>query len=162
MTPLTEHFTLQELVGSQEGARRGIDNTPSPDIVRNLIRLCDQILEPLRNAISRPIVVSSGYRCQALNDAVKGSKNSDHLRGLAADITAPGMDLDELAEKVRTLAPYVPLRQCIKEFAQWIHVSCTPENDDYAADFVPQFLVATLNDKGETIYSPWSSNGRVS
>jgi zinc D-Ala-D-Ala carboxypeptidase len=157
MTPLTEHFTKEELTHSQTAARLGIDNTPPAAVFQNLVRLCDEILEPLRNAISRPLIVSSGYRCPALNLAVKGSKNSDHLRGLAADVTAPGMDLDELADKVRTLAPYIPLKQCIKEFGQWVHVSCTPSADVYEVDFNPQFLIASRNDKGETVYTRWQS-----
>jgi len=157
MTPLTQHFFKEELCGSQTAARLGIDNTPPPEVFSNLVRLCDQILEPLRNAISRPIVVSSGYRCGALNAAVHGSKNSDHLRGCAADITAPGMNLDELAEKVRTLAPYVPLKQCIKEFGQWVHVSCTAADDLYDIDVSPpQFLIASLVN-GEVKYTPWSA-----
>ncbi len=154
MTPLTEHFTKEELVDSQTAARLGIDNTPSPERVQCLIRLCDEILEPIRNAISRPVVVSSGYRCWALNVEVHGSNNSDHMNGLAADITSPGMSLDELADKVRTLAPYIPLNQCIKEFGQWVHVSCLPEIG--VNDKAPQFLIASLNDKKQTVYTPWS------
>ena len=157
MTPLTQHFTKEELCGSQTAARFGIDNTPSPEVFSNLVRLCDQILEPLRNAISRPIVVSSGYRCGALNAAVHGSKNSDHLRGCAADIPAAGMGIDELANKVWTLAPFVPLKQCIVEFGQWVHVSCTAADDLYDIDVSPpQFLIASLVN-GEVKYMPWSA-----
>lgn len=158
MTQLSQHFSLEEMTYSQIGARLGIDSTAPPQVFRNLVRLCDQILEPLRNAISRPIVVSSGYRCAELNKIVHGSTNSDHLRGSAADITAPGMSLDELADKVRTLAPYVPLKQAIVEYASWMHVSCTPADDDYATDFQPQFLIASL-ENGKTVYRPWGKAG---
>lgn len=153
MTQLTPHFTKEELTVSQAAARLGIDNNPSAEVFQNLVRLCDQILEPIRNAISRPVIVSSGYRSWPLNVEVHGSKNSDHMKGLAADITAAGMSLDELADKVRTLAPYIPLKQCIKEFGSWVHVSCLPAAD--ADDYMPQFLIASLNDKKETVYSTW-------
>jgi uncharacterized protein YcbK (DUF882 family) len=138
---------------SQTASRLGIDNTAPVEVFRNLVRLCDSILEPLRNAISRPLTISSGYRCTALNAAIRGSKNSDHLRGCAADVTAPDMTADELLDKVRSLAPYVPLKQCIREYPPggWVHVSCLPEND--LLDFTPQFLVATLDKSGQTVYS---------
>lgn len=83
---LTLHFTLEELTRSVTASRLGIDNTPSADITARLIRLAADVLQPLREAFGRPIIVSSGYRCSALNKAVGGAVNSQHLSGEAADI----------------------------------------------------------------------------
>jgi uncharacterized protein YcbK (DUF882 family) len=73
---------------SQTAARMGIDNTPTPEILKNL-RIMAAKLEEIRSLLGVPVLVSSGYRCPALNKAVGGSKGSAHLLGLAADITAP-------------------------------------------------------------------------
>ncbi|VVE59449.1 peptidase M15 [Pandoraea iniqua] len=87
---LTLHFTLDELTHSQTADRRGIDNTPSDEIVTNLIRVA-QTLERVRVLLgSRPVSISSGYRSPDLNRAVGGARNSAHLYGLAADFICPG------------------------------------------------------------------------
>ena len=80
---LSEHFTLEELIFSQTAMRKGIDNTPAPDIVRNLRRLAGA-LEDVRALLGAPVVISSGFRGEALNRAVGGARNSAHMRGLAA------------------------------------------------------------------------------
>lgn len=161
VTPLTENFALEEFVRSQEASRRGIENVPTPEIFRNLIRLCDEILEPLRKAINRPIVISSGFRSPALNAAIGGALHSDHLAGRAADVTAPGISLDALTEVVHTISPYRPLKQCIREFPDspgggWLHVSVLPEIETQNKP-EPEFLVATRNDDGTVTYAPWAS-----
>ena len=82
------YFTIEELTKSDTATRRGIDNTPTEEVKKNLTTLVDQVLDPLRAAWGAPIVVNSGYRCPALNEAVGGSKTSDHMTGRAADIEA--------------------------------------------------------------------------
>ncbi len=82
---LSEHFVLREFVRSATAQRLHIDNTPQLCHVTRLIALCDHVLEPLRNAFG-PIVINSGYRCEALNRAVGGVPTSQHLRGEAADV----------------------------------------------------------------------------
>jgi zinc D-Ala-D-Ala carboxypeptidase len=59
MTQLSQSFTLQELVFSQTAARDGIDNTPGAAQVRALRGLCANILQPLRDSVGKPLVVSS-------------------------------------------------------------------------------------------------------
>ena len=78
---LSEHFTLEEFVLSPTALRLEIDNTPSSSALSNLQSLAIEILEPLRRAWGKPIVVSSGYRCRKLNDAVGGAKNSQTEKG---------------------------------------------------------------------------------
>ncbi|MEI7661757.1 MAG: D-Ala-D-Ala carboxypeptidase family metallohydrolase, partial [Bacteroidota bacterium] len=77
-TPLSQHFSLEELIFSQDAARQGIDNTPSDAIRQNLARIAD-ILEEVRTLLGdQPMHVSSGYRCPELNTFVHGSKTSAH------------------------------------------------------------------------------------
>ena len=79
-------FTFDELTHSDTAIARGIDNTPTEEAKKNLTQLVDKILDPLRDMYGKPIYVNSGYRSEALNKAVGGSKTSGHLLGTAADI----------------------------------------------------------------------------
>lgn len=81
-----KYFTIDELCRSNTASRLGIDNTPPPDVVKNLEALVDAILDPLREDIGAPIIVDSGYRCQKLNKVVGGAAKSQHTKGEAADI----------------------------------------------------------------------------
>ena len=83
-----KYFTIKELCKSSTAVQKKIDNTPNSEIVNNLEKLVEYILDPLREKYGKPIIVNSGYRSQALNKAVNGSKTSQHMKGLAADITA--------------------------------------------------------------------------
>lgn len=150
---LSTHFSLFELTHSEIAARLGIENEPSEETIGNLRALCLDILEPLRNSIGRPIFVSSGYRSPGLNSAVNGALASDHMVGLAADIMAPPLSVDELARAVLDLSRYVPLNQCICEYGRWVHVSRLPPTSQVARH--AEFLVASLNARGKTVYTPW-------
>ena len=83
---LTPHFELREFVASRTARDHGINNTPPEEAVENLRALCEHTLEPLREALGLPIVVTSGYRCKALNHLlVNHSVKSQHMNGQAAD-----------------------------------------------------------------------------
>jgi hypothetical protein len=77
---------------SQTGSRKGIDNTPGQKEIENLKQLCENVLEKIRIHFGRPLNVNSGYRGPALNKAIGGAKNSQHMTGQAADIEIAGMD----------------------------------------------------------------------
>ena len=79
-------FTIKELTKSTTAQQKGIKNVPSKEQEQNLIALIENVLDPLREAYGKPIVVTSGYRCPALNKAVGGASNSQHMTGQAADI----------------------------------------------------------------------------
>ena len=83
---LTPHFSLEEFVKSSTARDHGINNTPPQEAVENLRALCQHTLEPLREALGLPIVITSGYRCKALNHLlVNHSVKSQHMNGQAAD-----------------------------------------------------------------------------
>lgn len=82
----SENFNLEELCRSNTARAHKIKNEPSEAIVRNLQYGVDMVLQPLRNLYGRPVIITSGYRCQQLNKLVGGVANSYHTRGNAADI----------------------------------------------------------------------------
>ena len=83
---LSPHFKLSEFVVSETASRHGIDNTPPEEAVENLRRLCQGTLEPLREALQLPVVITSGFRTKALNDKLAhSSERSQHMQGCAAD-----------------------------------------------------------------------------
>ena len=88
---LTEHFDLAELIRSDYAIRHDINNMPTdPEVANNLVTLAEG-LERVRAVLGRPVIVTSGYRCEAVNRAIGGASNSDHMRGLAADFHVGGM-----------------------------------------------------------------------
>lgn len=122
---MTTYFTIAELAKSNTADKYGINNKIPSEYVPNVVALIINVLNPLREVYSKPIRVNSGYRCPELNShpLIKGSKNSDHLYGKAADITggskAENKKLFELAQKLN-----LPFKQLIdeKNFA-WVHIS---------------------------------------
>lgn len=116
---LSKHFHLREFLRSQQAARHGIDMTPTKGIVRNLMHLSVNFLDPIRDYIKRPIFVSSGYRPPALNVRIGGSKSSSHMLGLAADIVCFDMTTDELFAAVKSLG--LEFDQVIHEHT-WLHI----------------------------------------
>ena len=83
---LSPHFELREFVASKTASDHGINNTPPAEAIENLRALCIHTLEPLRNALGLPIIITSGYRCKALNHLlVYHSVKSQHMNGEAAD-----------------------------------------------------------------------------
>lgn len=127
---MAKFFTIQELTKSTTAQQKGIKNIPSKEQEQNLIALIENILDPLREAYGGPIIVTSGYRCPALNKAVGGAKNSQHMTGQAADIRtvkdtrAENKKLFDLIQKLK-----LPFDQLIDEHnLDWVHVSYSNRN----------------------------------
>ncbi|AXQ48991.1 D-Ala-D-Ala carboxypeptidase family metallohydrolase [Pseudomonas vlassakiae] len=117
---ITPHFALEELIASQFAARKGLDNIPPPEVLDNLHLLC-QVLEQVREMFGRPVIVSSGYRSEALNLLVGGAPGSQHVKGLAADFTVRGIDNREVVRQVSESD--LAFDQLILEFDRWVHLS---------------------------------------
>jgi hypothetical protein len=122
---LSKHFGLDELTRSETARREGIPNAPAEAQVANLKTLCEQVLDPLRDAVGMAIKVNSGYRSLELNRRIGGAANSQHVQGMAADLQAPGMRVLDLFKRVIELR--LPFDQIIYEAqnarAKWVHVS---------------------------------------
>lgn len=83
---LTPHFELKEFTENATAREHRIDNEPSFDAIENLKALCVFTLEPLREALGLPIIITNGYRCKELNDLLAShSTKSMHMEGQAAD-----------------------------------------------------------------------------
>jgi len=126
---LSEHFWLSEFVRSQTATRLSIDNWPDdPVLVERLRALCLHVLEPVRAHFGRPVVITSGYRCPALNAQTPGSADtSQHLRAEAADHEVPGVSNSEVAGYIRDELPFDQLilegASADDPAAGWVHVS---------------------------------------
>lgn len=83
-----QYFTISELLRSDTAIAARLWNGASAEAERNMVSLVENILDPLRIAWGRPILVTSGYRCPAVNKLVGGVDTSQHLKGEAADISA--------------------------------------------------------------------------
>ena len=118
-----KHFTIEEMTESSIAKAKDIDNTPSQEILAKLQKLIEAILDPLREWYGKPIRVNSGYRCEALNEAVGSkAKKSQHLYGEAADITAGSKE--ENKKLFEYIKDNLPFDQLINESDfSWIHVS---------------------------------------
>ena len=125
-TPVTMHFSIEEMYVSDTAKRLGINNKPSLQQTINLVYLCAYVLEPLRVAMGKPIKISSGFRSQALNKAVGGVYNSQHLKGQAADIDIQG-DMAFGRKIFDYIRDHLPFDQLIWEHSKsgtyWVHVS---------------------------------------
>lgn len=138
---MSKYFTLEELTRSQTATRLGKDNTPNATQKRDLLRLMDY-LDGIREEFGEPIKVTSGFRSWDVNDAVGGSKKSQHLAGQAADIVPMHKPerLRELFDLIRKRGGY---QQVIYEHvgrSVWVHVAIPPIGE------MPRQEAMTTND----------------
>lgn len=122
MTPqkVSPHFTLAELTTTDHREFLAQQADPPPDVRRNLVRLCFDLLEPARGLLG-PLHVNSGYRCPELNAAIPGSsRTSAHMLGCAADVVP--LDVDLRDAMVRLAASGLPFDQLIWEYGHWVHI----------------------------------------
>ena len=121
------YFSLKELCASDVASKKGIDNYPSFTIVEHLSELTAKILEPLREAWGGPIYVTSGYRCDKLNQAVGGVANSVHRLGWAADLQPGNGKIDEFIKFTEDFLKrkYIAYDQLLDERVgntRWLHI----------------------------------------
>lgn len=98
---LSPHFCLDEFTKSSTAIKHGIQNVPPQEAVENLRRLCANTLEPLRDELGLPVVITSGFRTKALNDLLAhSSERSQHMQGQAADFYIGHTETTESTEKL--------------------------------------------------------------
>lgn len=132
------YFTPYEFTKSATAKKMGIDNTPNDEQMDNIIEVM-HIMDKIRikwteyctlNYLPNPqIIITSGFRCKALNDAVKGSKTSQHMDGSAADFKAKNGQNKALFEVIVDMIEEseIKVRQLIWEKGDnnnpaWIHL----------------------------------------
>lgn len=146
--PLSSHFARWEFTVSDTAIRRGIPNSPDAEQWLNLKGLADSVLEYAREACG-PLHVTSGYRSLALNTAIGGAPDSQHMRGEAADLIPYKGTLLDLYRWL--YSSEVQWDQLIWEFGQWVHVSYSRSRPARR-----EALVAMKNN-GKTKYVPFTA-----
>ena len=143
---LSKNFTLDEFTRSQTAARMGRQIIATPLVTRNLINLCESVLQPIRDRVG-PIQISSGYRPDWLNKKIGGARNSAHLTGRAADFHAKELSVQDLFYTIARSD--IPYDKVIIEFGRWVHIQVPEINKiPRRMSFSAQF------ENGRTIYKP--------
>lgn len=115
---LTPHFTLEEMIATQQ---RGLDNTPPESVVDELGRTAE-LLEQVREILGQQIIVTSGYRSDAVNKAVGGVPGSAHVWGGAADFLCPAFGTPLAVCRKLAATPGLAFDQLIHEWGAWTHI----------------------------------------
>jgi zinc D-Ala-D-Ala carboxypeptidase len=127
---LSPNFTTEEATRSNMAVRLGIDNSMPTKIQLDAEWFADNVLQPLRDRIGLPFIITSWYRSPALNKAVGGKPTSAHLSGTAIDFCIKGKTAKETWDILIVLLKdlRIPFDQCIEERnsktnARWVHLS---------------------------------------
>lgn len=153
MTRLTKHFTLAEMIVSPTARRLGLSNVPTEEHIENMRYCCEKILEPVREHFGKPVRINSSYRSPRVNQAVGGSKTSQHVNGQAIDFEIMGVDNKVVADWI---GDNLEFDQLILEFytagdknSGWVHASIKKNGGNRM-----QRLIATKSKAGGTRYTP--------
>jgi len=153
---LSKNLSLGEYIKSNTADRRGIDNSVPEHLIPSAVALAENIFQPLREHFGSPIYLSSGFRSDALNKAIGGSKKSQHSKAEAMDIDMDHRKGPENEDIFYYIKDNLPFDQLIWEFGteqrpNWVHVSYNPDGEQRG-----QILIA-YKDNGRTKYKLWDS-----
>jgi hypothetical protein len=114
---------MSELLHSDIAEKYNISNIPDKKSLDNMLILMLECLQPIRNYINKPMIISSGYRSPRLNGhpLIQGKDDSQHITGQAVDFTVKGLTPKQIIEKV--IASGVEFDQLINEHNIWVHIS---------------------------------------
>lgn len=115
------NFTIKELVHSDNAIKAGIDNTPNIEQIDNLLNLIFYCLQPLRDKLKKPMIITSGFRNPKVNFLAGGKANSEHLEGKAADFIVKGMTPNQIIDLI--VKSGIEYNQLINEYNKWVHIS---------------------------------------
>jgi|TARA_R100001224_G_scaffold100481_1_gene71667 zinc D-Ala-D-Ala carboxypeptidase len=124
---ISKHISDKEGVYSRTALRLDIDNTPTKEHKQNMVKLAEEVFEPLRAYVGGPIKINSFYRSPKLNKAIGGSTKSQHCNGQAIDIDDTFGRCTN-AEMFEFIKKHLDFDQIIWEFGDnknpnWVHVS---------------------------------------
>ena len=131
---ISKHISDKEGVYSNTAIRRGIDNKPNEDQLKCMELLANEVFEPLRNYVAKPIKINSFFRSPDLNTAIGGSKTSQHCKGQAMDIDDTFGHMSN-AQMYHWIKDNLDFDQMIWEFGDddnpnWVHVSYVSEEEN--------------------------------
>ncbi len=127
---LSEHFELHEFTDSNTADIRQIPNVPDATAIEHLRILSEKVLEPVRAHFKRPVRISSGFRCPALNVAVGGSRTSQHVEGRAADIEVEDVSCVIVFDYIARNLDFDQVINETHDGHRWVHVSyVSPERN---------------------------------
>lgn len=142
---LQQHFRLSEFLRSDMAIRRGIDNMPGPDALRNIETVLAPGMARVRNLLQCPILITSGFRSRELNREIGGAPPSQHVNGLAADFVCPTYGTPRsIARRLVEMGPSIRFDQLIWE-GTWVHISFVagaPRGEVLTAHFAPSGRVS--------------------
>tara|TARA_B110000503_G_scaffold60599_1_gene96204 strand:+ start:277 stop:726 length:450 start_codon:yes stop_codon:yes gene_type:complete len=147
---LSKHLDIAEVIRSESAKREGIINMPTPEHYENLKVIAEKVFEPIREHFGVPILISSGYRSEALNVYIGGSRSSDHSKGRALDLdmdgSSSGVTNKMIFEFIKDNLEY---DQLINEFDYaWVHVG-------YRLNENRKQTLRATKVNGKTTYSPY-------
>ena len=159
---LSKTLSLKEMLKSRTASRLGISNSPTVEHIENMMELALNIFQPIRNYFDIPIYISSGYRSEALNTAIGGSKTSQHSKGEAIDIDRNGSNEPTNAQIFDYIKNTLEFDQLIWEFGtdknpNWVHVSYVNEEANRN-----RCLLAFKDENNKTKYAKEFSSRLVS
>jgi len=153
---LSKNLSLNEVIKSNTATRKGIDNTPTEEHLKNLKYLAEKVFQPIREHFGVPIYVSSGYRSKDLNEVIGGSPRSFHSHGLALDLDQDGRNKGvSNADVFYFIKENLQFTELIWEFGDetnpnWVHVAIAPGREDEK-----KIKIAKRVDN-RTTYSTWN------
>lgn len=118
---LKVNFKISELIYSKIATQKNISNMPDINSLDCMLDLIVNCLQPIRNLLNKPMIITSGYRNDKVNKLVNGANNSQHKKGQAVDFVVKGMKPSEIIEIIRK--SNVEFDQLINEYDRWTHVS---------------------------------------
>lgn len=126
---ITLNFKISELIYSETSIKYGIDNMPNASQLDNLLRLIVFCLQPLRDKLNKPMIITSGFRNPQVNRLVGGVSNSGHLNGTCADFIVYDMTTKQVYEFIKKSG--IKYTQLIDEHsgrASWVHIQYDKNN----------------------------------
>lgn len=115
------NFTIMELVKSNIAKINKIDNTPDSQSLKYMLELIKYCLQPIRDKLGKPMIITSGYRCKELNKKVGGVSTSQHCKGQAVDFYVKDMTIQQVVDFIKKSG--VEFDQLINEYNKWVHIS---------------------------------------
>lgn len=124
---MTLNFKMSELIHSDTAIANNINNMPDINSLDYLLELVSYVLQPLRDKIGKPMIITSGYRNSQVNKLVggavdkNGNPTSQHCKGQAADFTISGMSVQSIIDFIKKSG--IEYDQLINEYDKWVHIS---------------------------------------